>query len=81
MVDWMANSSPTWSAYRALMDCGLVVMDKSTGVCPVEIRETLRQALAKFVMRASGYQEKTACGNLQMCADPEAGIDGVIHAV
>ena len=28
------------------------------------IGETLRQALAKLVMRAAGEQAKTACGNL-----------------
>ena len=25
---WMANSPPPWAAYRALMDCHLVVLDK-----------------------------------------------------
>ena len=48
---------------------------------PVGIGETLRQALAKFVMRAAGDQAKTACGNLQLCAGLEAGIEGATHAV
>ena len=45
------------------------------------IGETLRRALAKLVMRAAGDQAKTACGNLQLCAGLEAGIEGATHAV
>ena len=45
------------------------------------IGETLHQALAKLVMRASGYQAKTACGNLQLCAGFKCGIQGAAHAV
>ena len=45
------------------------------------IRETLCQALAKLIMRAAGDQAKKACGNLQLCAGLEAGIDGATHTV
>ena len=65
-VDWMANSSPTWAAYRALMVCCLVALDKRPGVRPMGIREMLRRSLAKLVMRAAGDQAKTPCGNLQL---------------
>ena len=44
------------------------------GVCPMGIGETLLQDLAKLFMRAAGDNEKTACGNLQLCAGLEAGI-------
>ena len=64
MADCMDNSSPPWSAYRALMECRLVALDKRPGVRPVGIRETLCRALAKLVIRASGYQAKMACGNM-----------------
>ena len=77
----MANSSPPWAAYRALMTCRLVVIDKSPGVRPVGIGGVLRQALAKLFMRAAGDQANMACGNLQLCAGLEAGIEGVRHAV
>ena len=76
LADWVANSSPPWAAYRALMACRLVALYKRPGVRPVGIGETLRQALAKLVMRAAGEQAKTACGNLQLCAGLEAGIEG-----
>ena len=81
LADWMANSSPPWAAYRALMACRLVVLDKQPGVRPMGIGETLCQALAKVVMRAAKEQAKTACGNLQLCAGLEAGIEGATHNV
>ena len=77
----MANSSPPRAAYCALMACFLVALDKRPGVRPVGIGETLCQALAKLVMRAAGDQAKTVCGNLQLCAGLEAGIEGATHAV
>ena len=64
--DWMANSSTPWAAYRALMECCLVALEKGPGVLPVGIMETLHQALSKLVMRASGDQAKTVCGNMQL---------------
>ena len=81
LADWMANYSPPWADYRALMACRLVALDKRPRVRPVGIRETLRRALAKLVMRAAGDQAKMACGNLQLCAGLEAGIEGETHAV
>ena len=62
--DWMANSSPPWAAYCALMACLLVALDKRPRVRPVGIGETLRRALAKLVMRAVGDHAKTSCCNL-----------------
>ena len=81
LADWMANSSPPWAAYRTLMACRLVALDKRPGVRPVRIGEMLRRALAKLVMRAAGKQAKTACGNLQLCAGLDSGIEGSTHAV
>ena len=77
----MANSSPPWATYRALMACRLVALDKRPGVRPVGIGETLRRSLAKIVMRSAGDQAKTSCGNLQLCAGLKAGIEGGTHAV
>ena len=63
------------------MACCLVSLDKSPGVCPVGIGETLRRAPAKLIMRADGDQAKTVCGNLQLGAGLEAGIEGATHTV
>ena len=46
---------------------------------PIGIGGMLRRALAKLVMRAAEDQAKTACGNLQMCAGLEAGIEEGTH--
>ena len=81
LAEWMANyPPPPQAAYHALMACSLVDLDKWPGVRLVGIGETLRQALAKLVMRAAGYQAKTACGNLQLCAGLGAGIEEATHA-
>ena len=77
----MANSYYPWSAYRTLMACCLIALDKRPGVRPMGIGETLRRALVKPVIRAAGDQAKTACGNLQLCAGLKTGIDGATHAV
>ena len=59
----------------------LSALDKSHGVRPVGIGETLHRSLAKLVMRAAEDQAKMACGNLQLCAGLEAGIEGANHSV
>ena len=81
LYDWMANPPPPWAAYCALIACGLVELDKNPGVSPVGIGGKLCWSLAKLIMRVSGDQEKTACGNLQMCAGLEAGIDRATHSI
>ena len=77
----MAKSFFPWAAYRTLMACCLVVLDKRPRVRHMGIGETLYRALAKIFMRAGGDQAKTACVNLQLCAGLEDGIEGATHAV
>ena len=35
MAEWLANDSPPWAAYRALMTGRIVALDKCPGVRPV----------------------------------------------
>ena len=72
LADWMANTSPPRDAYRALMECYLVALDKRPRMHTVGIGETLRRAIIKLVMRTTGKQAKTTCGSLQLCAGLEA---------
>ena len=81
LANWMPNSSRPWAAYRALMACGLVKIDKRPGMRPVWIGETLHRALAQLVMRAVRNQVKTACVNLQLCAGLESRIEGATHVI
>ena len=37
LCEWLANTSPPWAAYRALMTRRLVALDKEPGTRPVGI--------------------------------------------
>ena len=77
---WMANDFPPWAALRALMSNRLLALDKCPGVRPVGIGEIWRRLLAKCVLKVAGGEAKEACGNTQLCAGLEAGIEGAVHA-
>ena len=81
MTEWLANESPSWAAYRALMACRLVALDKQPGVRPVGIGEVYRRLMAKIVIDKVGEQATAECGNLNLCAGLPAGIEGAIHAM
>ena len=81
LCEWLANEHPPWAAYRALMACRLVALDKLPGTRPVGIGEILRRLMAKIVIAHVGDQATLACGNLQLCAGLSAGIEGAIHAM
>lgn len=79
MTDWLANHSPPWAAYRALMAGRLVALDKCPGVRPVGIGETWRRLFAKIVLLVAHNEAKEVCGIDQLCAGLESGIEGGIH--
>jgi len=81
LTEWLANGHPPWAAYRALMACRLVALDKQPGVRPVGIGEIWRRLMAKCVIAVAGSQATAACGNLNLCAGLPAGIEGAVHAV
>ena len=81
LADWMDNFPLPWATYHTLIACCLVALNKSQGICSLEIGGTLHQDLAKLVMRAAGDQAKTACGKLHLCAGLKANIEGATHAV
>eukprot|EP00957_Ditylum_brightwellii_P158547 12068446-Ditylum_brightwellii.AAC.1 len=57
-ADWLGNGSPPWAAYRALMACCLVALDKCPGTRPVGIGEIFRRLITKLVIRAAGEDAK-----------------------
>ena len=63
------------------MACRLIALDKRPWVRPVGIREMLRRAIAKLVIRAAGDQAKAVCKSLQLCAGLVAIIEGETHTV
>ena len=58
LADWMANSSPPWAAYSALMPCLLVVLDKWPGVRLIGMVETLHRSLDKHVLGVARDQAR-----------------------
>jgi hypothetical protein len=81
IAEWLANEHPPWAAYRALMACRLVALDKCPGVRPVGIGEVYRRLMAKCLLEVTGHQATAAAGNLNLCAGLPAGIEGAVHAV
>ena len=57
-----------------------MVLDKCPGIWPIGIGDIWRRLLAKCVLKVTGAEAKDACGNMQMCAGLEAGIEGAVHA-
>ena len=80
LAEWMANSYPPWAAYRALRMGRLIALDKCPGVRPVGIGEIWSRLIAKVVLVEAGPEAKATCGDDQLCAGLEAGIEGGIHA-
>ena len=58
----------------------LIGLDKCPGVRPVGIGEIWRRLCAKTVLVVAGAEAKEECGDEQLCAGLEAGIEGGIHA-
>ena len=77
---WLANTTPSWATYQAMRQGHLVALDKQPGVRPLGIGEAWMRAVSKLVLMQCGRDGKAACGNTQLCADLEAGIEGAIHA-
>jgi hypothetical protein len=80
-TNWLANTQPPWAAYRAMMANRLVALDKEPGTRPVGIGESYRRLWAKCLLKAAGAQATAACGNYNLCAGLQAGIEGAVHAV
>jgi hypothetical protein len=59
----------------------LVALDKQPGTRPVGIGEVYRRLWAKCLLKAIGSQATAACGNFNLCAGLQAGIEGAFHAV
>ena len=78
---WIANTNPSWAAYRALMACRLVALDKEPGTRPLGIGETYRRLMAKCVLKCVGDRATSACGNYNLCVGLKAGIEGAVHAL
>ena len=56
LASWLANENVPWAAYRGLMMCREVALDKMPGVRPLGIGDILQRLIAKCVLEAAGLQ-------------------------
>ena len=68
-------------AHRALQTCCLGALDKQPGVRPLRVGSSTKRLIAKCTLKVVGDDAKAACGNANLCAGLEAGIEGALHAV
>ena len=80
-VDWLANSSPPFAAYRAFMNARLLAGNKKPGVRPIQCGEIFRRYWAKVVILITGFQAMEECGSVQLCAGLPVGVEGAVHAM
>ena len=65
----------------AFVACRLVPLDKSPGVCPIGVCESLRRIVGKAVLNITKPYILACTGALQLCSGQEAGIEATIHAM
>ena len=70
-----------FAAHRALQTCCLGALDKQPGVRPLGVGSSTKRLIAKCTLKVIGDDTKAACGNVNLCAGLEAGIEGALHAV
>ena len=77
----IANSIIDWSLIRALLVNRLIALDKSPGVRPISVDETLRHILGKTVCLLSRDDVESVCDISQLCGGLKCGIESAIHTV
>ena len=76
----LANTLVTWESVQALLANRLIALDKSSGVRPIGVGETLRRIIGKAICLITREDVESACGTHQLCAGLKCGIEGAIHA-
>ncbi len=80
-VCWLSNGSPPYAAYRALNTVRELAADKRPGVRPLGCGETWMRLMANCNHMQSKVGATAACGNTQLCAGLQSGIEANLHAV
>ena len=78
-IDWQANQSPPWAAYRAFVSGRLIEIYKYKSVCKVGVEETRRCLFSKCVMRVMGSETTNKCQDDQLCSSEKVRIKGSLQ--
>ena len=81
VIDWIANKSLPWVAYREFMSDCLIVFDIQPEVLLLGVGETWRHLFVNFVLRVTGPESTIACKYDHILAGLKAVIYGSVHAV
>ena len=80
-TEWLANGSPPYAAYRAMI-CGRELpSEKNPGVRPLNCGEIWMRLMTGCTRAETRTQATEACGNVQLCAGLKGGIEGCLHAI
>ena len=60
-VDWIANGSPPWTAYRAFMSGRLIALDKQPDIRLVGVGETWQRLFDEIVLKVTILEATTSC--------------------
>ena len=80
-VKFLGNNFVPFAAHRVLQTCRLGALDKQPWVRPLGVGSSTKRLIAKCTLKVIGDGAKAACGNVNLCAGLEAGIEGALHAV
>ena len=78
---WLANTSPSWAAYRVFMSGFWIAFDKHPGVHPILVGETWRKRFDKCVLRVTVPEATNACQYDHIFTRLKAVIRGAVHRV
>lgn len=77
----MANLIVDWVPLRTLLASRLIALDKSPGIRPIGVGETLHCIIGKTICLVTRDDAESVCGSVQLCAGVHCGVKGAIHAV
>ena len=81
LMEWLANASPPYGAYYAMMASHLVALDKQPDTRPINIGKIPHGLMAKCVLWTCGCQVMQVCGASNLCAGLPANIEEAVYAV
>ena len=79
--NWLSNSNVPWAAYRGLMVCREIALDKMPGIRPIGICCVFRRLIANCVLSVTATEATGSCGSEQLCAGLQLGVEGAIHGM